>query len=366
MIIPVVFYIFVLFAGIQIAYYFIFSSVFFAKKSSKSHSKNPISVIIFAKNSAENLRNFLPNILTQNYPNYEVVLIDNNSTDKTERVIKSFAKNHSNIRVVNVENNEAFWGSKKYALTLGIKAAKFDHLLFTEANCRPVSENWISEMSKNFSEEKSIILGYSTFAYEKSFANFLIRFYQFITSLQYLNFAKLGIPMMADGKNLAYKKTEFYNAKGYINHMKHEFGEDDLFIQDASNQINTTFTIDKSSFTECTNSSSFKNWFSIVKKKVLLKKRYQFKHRFLLGLFSVSKLFFYVLGILLVFFYPYQIIITIIAAYFLVQFIVIGIAAKKMEEKNLIYFLPILDISFLLIQISIFIANLTSKPTRWK
>ncbi|PQJ74024.1 glycosyltransferase [Polaribacter gangjinensis] len=366
MVLTVVFYVFIAFTAIQIAYYLVFTSVFFSKKGTKKQATFPVSVIIFAKNNAENLTNFLPSILSQNYPTFEVVLIDNNSSDNTEEVINSFALTNSNIKLVSVENNEAFWGSKKYALTLGIKAAKYEYLLFIEPNCKPISEFWISEMSQEFSIEKSIVLGYSTIKNEKNISNFLIRFYHFISALQYLNFAKLGIPFMADGKNLAYTKSEFYRAKGYINHMKQELGEDDLFIQDAANETNTAFCIQKNSFTESVFLQTFSNWFLNQRKKVFLKKRYQPKHRFLIGLFSVSKFLFYVLGIILCFFYPYEIMLSFFGTYFLIQFIVIGIASKRMEEKNLIFFLPFLDISFLLIQISIFIANLTSKPTHWK
>ncbi|WP_445748984.1 glycosyltransferase [Polaribacter sp.] len=366
MILTVVFYIFVAFTAIQIVYYLIFTSVFFTKKSTKKQAKFPVSVIIFAKNNAENLTNFLPSILSQNYPTFEVVLIDNNSSDNTEEVINSFSEINSNIKIVNVENNEAFWGSKKYALTLGIKAAKYEHLLFIEANCKPISENWLLEMSKEFTDKKSIVLGYSTLNNEKNIPNFLIRFYHLITALKYLNFAKLGMPFMADGKNLAYTKSEFYRAKGYINHMKLELGEDDLFIQDTANEINTTFCIHNNSFTEAILKDSFLDWFQLQRKKMFVKKRYQPKHRFLIGLFSISKIFFYALGIILLFFYPLQSILLLIGIYFLIQFIVIGIASKRLEEKNLIFFLPFLDFSFLLIQITIFIANLTSKPTHWK
>lgn len=366
MILTVVFYIFVLFTGIQISYYLLFSNILFPKKRTIRLPEFPISVIIFAKNNAENLRNFLPSILTQKYKNFEVVLIDNNSTDKTHKVINSFAKNHPNIHIVNVENNEAFWGSKKYAMTLGIKAAKHEHLLFIEANSRPISEHWISEMSRQFSNEKTIVLGYSSSEKQKNFANFLIRFYHFLTAIQFLNFTKLGMPFMADGRNLAYKKEDFYRARGFINHMKQELGEDDLFIQDASNEINTTYCISKNSFVETTNFNLFSDWYFLQRKKVFLRKKYQPKHRLILSLFTISKLFFYFFGIVLFFFYPYKIILSLILGYFLIQYIIVGISAKRLDEKNLIYFLPFLDIGFLLIQMSIFIANLTSKPSHWK
>jgi len=366
MILTVVFYIFVFFTAIQISYYLLFSNILFPNKRTFKLPEFPISVIIFVKNSAENLRNFLPSILTQNYPIFEIVLIDNNSTDKTHKVINSFAKKHPNIHIVSVENNEAFWGSKKYAMTLGIKAAKFEHLLFTEANCKPISEHWISEMSRQFSKEKTIVLGYSRYKKEKTIANFLIRFYHFLTAIQLLNFSKIGMPFMADGKNFAYKKEDFYRAKGFINHMKQELGEDDLFIQDAANKINTTYCISKNSFVETTNCDLFTDWFFLQRKKVFLRKKYQPKHRFVLNLFTISKLFFYVFGTVLLFFFPFEIILSIMFVYFLTQYIIVGISAKRLDEKNLIYFLPLLDIVFLLIQMSIFMANLTSKPSHWK
>lgn len=366
MILSVVFYTFIAFTGIQIIYYFLFSSILLKKKSTESHPEKPISVIIFVKNNAKNLSQFLPSILTQKYSNFEVVLIDNNSTDKTHKVIQSFAKNHPIIRIVNVENNEAFWGSKKYALTLGIKASKYDHLLFTEATCNPISENWISEMSHQFSPNKSIILGYSSFKSENSVSNFIIRFYHFILSIQYLNFTKLGMPFMADSRNFAYKKDTFFKAKGFINHMKHEFGEDDLFMQDAANKTNTTFTISKDSFIESNTPKSFLSWFFDQRKKVFLKKKYKNKHRFFLGLFTISKMSFYLFAIIILFYFPYKIILPFIISYFLIQYIIIGLSLKKLNEKKLIYFVPFLDCSFLLIQISIFMANLISKPFHWK
>lgn len=366
MVLEILFYTFVVFSGIQIVYYSFFSSLLFLKKKKLIQRNIPISVIIFAKNNAKNLIKFLPSILSQNYPNFEVVLIDNNSTDRTKKVINSFAKKHSNIRIVNVENNEAFWGSKKYALTLGIKAAKHEHFLFTGANCEPVSENWIFEMSQQFSKEKTIILGYSNYKTKSTLTNFILRFYTFLTTVQYFNFTKLGMPLMADGRNLAYTKDDFYRARGFIYHMKTALGEDDLFIQDASNKHNTFPCVEKNSFIRIKNPNSFSNWFSQEKEKMLVRKKYQLKHRFFLKLFVISKTFFYIIGTILLFTISNQFTIPIILSYFLIQYIVIGISASKLDEKNLIYFLPFLDFSFLLIQISIFFANLTSKSSSWK
>lgn len=367
MVITVVFYVFVVFTGIQILYYLIFSSFLFKqKKKSNNTEKVPVSVIVFAKNSATNLQKNLPNYLAQDYPEFEIVLINNASVDTTEDVIETFSAKHKNIKVVSVENNEAFWNNKKYALTLGIKAAKYNHLLFTNINSNPVSEHWITEMSKKFTLKRTIVLGYEKYKKENSFNNLFIRFHRLLKAIQCFAFAKQGSPFMAFGNNLAYKKTEFFKVNGFIKHIKIKFAEDDLFIKDAATKENISYAISKNSFIETDAPESFNDWFQEQRILSSIEEHFKFKNQFFLSFFVISKLFFYVLASILFFLYPWQIILAIVLGYFLVQYIIIGLSAKKLKEPQIIFFLPFLEISLLLIQISIFIANLISKPNHWK
>jgi hypothetical protein len=239
-------------------------------------------------------------------------------------------------------------------------------LLFTSADTEPVSEFWIAEMSKQFSGKRTITLGYTKFKSKNTLANFFIRFHNLVTALQCFSFAKLGSPFMAFGDNFGYQKKTFFKVKGFINHIKLKYGENDLFLKDAATKKNTSFTISKESFIEKNPPSSFRNWFQQQRKKRILKKQYKLKHRFLLSFFTVSKLLFYVCASLLAFFYPWQMILPIVLTYFLVQYIIVGIAANKLKEPYLIFVLPFLEIGLLLIQISIFSANLISKPNDWK
>lgn len=150
----VVFYSFVVVVVIQVIYYgVLFGSFAFSDAEKRASKKIPVSILICAKNEAKNLKQFLPSVLNQSYSNFEVVLINDASIDNTLEVMESFAKTHNNIKIVNVENNEAFWANKKYALTLGIKAAKYDHLLFTDADCKVISNNWISEITSHFTKK---------------------------------------------------------------------------------------------------------------------------------------------------------------------------------------------------------------------
>ncbi|QOD61697.1 glycosyltransferase [Polaribacter haliotis] len=368
MILPVLFYAFVVFAGIQIIYYLAFTSFLFAdKKQEKKLAKEiPISVIICAKNEAKNLKEFLPYIIEQNYPDFEIVLINDASSDKTQEVMEGFKDKNSNVKIISVENIEAFWGNKKYALTLGIKAAKNEHLLFTDADCKPISKNWISEMSKNFSQEKSIILGFGKYQKEKKLVNLFVRFETLLTAIQYFSYAKLGSPYMAVGRNLAYEKAEFFNVKGFINHMHIKSGDDDLFIKDAANKENTIICTTEDSFTVSKAPKSFKEWFRQKRRHISTANHYKFKHQFSLGLFFVSKVFFFALATALFFYYPWKIILSIVLGYYLIQFLVVGFSAKKLKEPQIIFLLPFLEIGLLLFHFSIFITNLISKPNHWK
>lgn len=365
MILTVVLYTFVVFTTIQILYYLTFSLFLFKqKKEIKIAEQVPVSVIIFAKNSASELQNKLSFVLKQNYPTFEVVLINNVSIDNTSEILEDYKEKHANIKIIDVENTEAFWASKKYALTLGIKAAKYNHLLFTEANAKPVSEFWISEMIHKFTTTKSIILGYSKYKKEGSLTNIFIRFVNLLTAIKCFTFAKSGTPFMGFKANLAYNKSDFFKVNGFINHLKINNGETDLFLKDAATKQNITYTIEKDSFIEIENPKSFKSWLSEYRENSLLMKNYKLKHRFLLSFFNLSKLIFYVLTIFLFFFYSWKTIVPFVLSYFLVQYVVIGLSAKKLKEPYLIFLLPFLEISLLLIQISIFIANFISKPNR--
>jgi len=367
MILTVLFYILVAVASIQFIYFLCFSSLLSRKtKSIKSSTNLPVSVIICAKNEADNLTTFLPSILDQSYSNFEIVLINDASTDTTLEVMEQFKANNSNIKIVNIKNIEAFWGNKKYALTLGIKAATNEQLLFTDADCKPKSNQWIQEMATQFSDEKTIVLGYGKYESKKTFVNLLVRFETLLTAMQYFTYAKLGSPYMGVGRNLAYSKSDFFKTNGFISHIQVRSGDDDLFIQEAATKSNTTYTINPDSFTISNPPLTFKEWFRQKRRHVSTASYYQFKHKFFLGLFFISKFTFYVLTTLLYFLFSWKMITPVVLLYFSTFYIVFGLSAKKLEEKKLIFFLPFLEISLLLFQFSIFISNTFSKPTHWK
>ncbi|MDO1501409.1 glycosyltransferase [Winogradskyella maritima] len=362
------FYSFVAVVALQVIYYSFYLIYFPSEKTSerKQHSI-PVSVIVCAKNESENLKKLIPLLLEQDHPNFELVLINDDSFDDTLEIIEQFEARHANIKCVNVKSIDKFWGNKKYALTLGIKASKNDFLLFTDADCQPRSHRWISEMSSHFSNQKAIVLGYGAYRKKKGLLNALIRFETVLTAIQYFSYAKAGLTYMGVGRNLAYRKELFFKHSGFMNHMELRSGDDDLFINEASDSKNTAICLSPEGFTESQPKTNFKSWFYQKRRHVSTAKHYKGKHKCLLGLFYLSQVLFWVLGIALVCtLYLWPVVLGLIGFRFILQITTWALASKRLKEKLLWVFAPILEPFLIAIQFCIFIANLISKPLYWK
>ncbi len=365
----IIFYTFIFIVAIQILYYLgIFGKFAFAKAQKITPKQIPISVIVCAKNEEKNVTNFIPLLAQQNYPDFEIVLIDDASSDETLTVFEEFEKQYSNIRLVKVKNNEAFWGNKKYALTLGIKAAKKEYLLFIDADCYPTSKDWIMAMSSQFTDQKTIILGYGK--YEKianSFLNKIIRFETLLTAIQYFSWAKAGHPYMGVGRNLAYKKEEFFNVNGFISHIQVRSGDDDLFINQAANAKNITIAYTPESITLSKPKISYKDWLIQKRRHIATANYYKPFDKVQLGLFYCSQLSFLILPIILLSFqFQWIFVLSLIGLRYLTTWLVIGFSAGKLKEKDVVYWYPIIELVLIFTQINIFITNVFSKPVHWK
>lgn len=359
---------FILISVVNLIYFFSFFAFATAGHKNKLHPEVPVSVIICAKNEEENLKNFLPSILEQDYPEFEVIVINDASADGTLEVIEEFQKFDPRIQIVNVQNNEAFWANKKYSLTLGIKKAKNKHLLFTDADCAPQSSNWIKEMSRNFQPDTSIVLGYGGyFQHTGSLLNKLIRFETLLTAIQYFSYAKLGSPYMGVGRNLAYTSTQFYEMKGFASHLHLRSGDDDLFVNEAATSDNTTICFHPDSITRSVPKTSFSEWFHQKKRHVSVAGHYKNTHKLLLSGFYIFRILFWLLmpGLLIFQIFP-EIVLAILGVKLITEAFVYIKAAKKLNEKDVVWLFPFFDLFLIFLQLTIFISNLISKPKHWK
>ncbi len=352
---------------INCLYLLLFTFFGFSKSSPAVVKKNlPVAVIICAKNEAENLKNNIPFWLAQDYSNFELILVNDASYDNTLEIIEHFAAQDSRIKIVNVINNEAFWANKKYALTLGIKKAKSNYLIFTDADCVPADKQWIQTLINQFTIEKQLILGYGAYEKRPGLLNRLIRFETLMTAIQYFSFAKIGCPYMGVGRNMAYTSTLFYKTNGFMSHMNIRSGDDDLFVNEVATKSNTAICTDPKAFTISIPKTTWKTWIYQKRRHITTAQYYKFKHRLALFMFSFTSLLFWISISILPYFVPWQWLILPIAVRFLLHFTAIYSNAQKLKETGLQLLIPFLEITLLFNQMIIFISTIFTKPKHWK
>jgi len=210
-------------------------------------ARKPISIIICARNEIKNLQQYLPLVLDQQYPEFEVVVVNDRSWDGTEEFLEAWEKEHSNLKVVKILDNEKFIAGKKFAVTMGIKAAKHDWLVFTDADCMPASANWLMDMQQPEDENTDIVLGYSPYLKRRGLLNALIRFETFFTAVNYLGFALKGMPYMGVGRNMAYKKSLFFKNKALPPKINIPSVDNNLLLNPQRIKYNTKLRLNQKS-----------------------------------------------------------------------------------------------------------------------
>lgn len=357
-------------AAIQLIYYlFIFTRFAFARaKKSTVETLPPISVIVCGRNEEENFKENLPAVLAQNYPNFEVVAVNDQSIDNTKDVLEHLQDHNPHLNLVNVEENERFWNGKKYGLTLGIKAAQHEHMILTDADCIPASENWLREMATGFTQkQKSIVLGFGAYKKTRGLLNMLIRFETLHSAIQYLSWALWGMPYMGVGRNLGYTKELFFANRGFVPHMHIPMGDDDLFINAAGTRKNATAVFTKDSFTLSEPKHHFADWFVQKRRHIAVSKFYKGYHKSLLGLFGFTQFLFFVSIILALLVQPLPVWVWYgFGVRYLVQYLVFIFSAKKTGDWDVLLLLPFLEVFLLISQLVILLTNTFSKTYKWK
>jgi glycosyltransferase involved in cell wall biosynthesis len=369
----IVFSLFVLIALIQFFYFINYFARFaFYKNDKTNHKKcqNAVSVVICAKNEYENLKENLPLILDQKYPDFEVIVVNDCSEDDSNFFLKNLEKKHSNLKVIHLRENVNFFSGKKLALAVGIKSAKNDVILLTDADCKPSSEYWISSMQKHFDNGTEIVLGYSGYNKYPGFLNSLIRFDTINVAMQYLSFGIAGRPYMGVGRNLAYRRSLFVKAKGFTSHYKINSGDDDLFINQTATKNNTCVEISQESFTYSEPKKTFSAWFFQKKRHVSTAKYYKPGHKLRLLIYSLSQFLFFVGFFAVAIVSGLNLLFLIASLVLFVRWIVLLLlyynACKKFNESKLFIFSPLFEVIFLLLNPVFLFSNWLFKRNKWK
>ncbi len=327
----------------------------------------PVSVVICARNEEENLKKNLPGILSQEYHSFEVVVVDDNSSDESYFYLKSLQQEHPKLKVIRLSENVNFFSGKKFPLSIGIRSASHDHLLLTDADCKPSSAHWLQLMVSGFIRNKKIVLGYGKYASRKGLLNKIIRFDTLYTAMNYFSFSLAEMPYMGVGRNLAYHKDLFNEQKGFSKHYNVVSGDDDLFVNAAADNTNTACLIHPDAFTISEPRHSWCDWWKQKQRHLKTGVFYKSKHKLLLALYPLSLLVFYLSFIItLQNENNFYIFLSLLFLKIILDIIVYKKISELLSEKKLYVFSFFLEMFLIVFLGMVFLIGIFSRQKKWK
>lgn len=340
---------------VQVYYYLHYFSAIIAenrkrKRNNFSAHNSPtpsVSVIICARNEEDNLREFLPKVLEQDYPNFEVIVVNDASEDNTSQVLDDFAKLYPHLYVTNMPNDINIISRKKLAVTVGVKAAKNELLLMTDADCYPASKDWIRSMVSNVTDGIEFVVGYGDYITERSIVNRLITYDTLFIAMQYMGFALRGKPYMAVGRNFLYRKSTFYKYKGFAGHLHIVSGDDDLLINKAGNATNTAVATRAESKTMSVAEPTMSKWLLQKSRHLTSSSLYTKSSRRRIGGEVASRALFYLLvvcGLAYADLYVSAFVLSLFVLRCAMQAVVINKTAKRLQSRRYSISILIFDI----------------------
>lgn len=345
-------------------YFYVFRFLFFSfyQPAGVLKSKQPfVSVIIAAKNEAENLKRYLPLILNQDYPDFEVVLIDDHSTDGTSDFLKGMQ--HPHLQMHQLYDKRG----KKAAIMKGIEKAQYDKMIFIDADCRPQTTYWLRLMSEKLIDKKSIVLGHGRYLSEPTLLNKIIRFEAFTTAAQYFSAALMGKAYMGIGRNLAYTKAVYNDSSAFQKYEHIASGDDDLLVNEMAATSTVNICVQQEAHTLSKAKDSWKDYFIQKRRHLQAGEQYQRKDRIRLAIFGIAQLLFFVsLLWLLVDFSYIRIVLSIIGIKLILQYFLYHKMMQKLKDDDLLWWSPFLEIFHLFLMIIIGISTWIWKVDRWK
>jgi glycosyltransferase involved in cell wall biosynthesis len=368
--------IWILMAVLQIGYcLYFFLRVGFHKDELDNLSLKPFSIIICAKNEIKNIENYIEQWCSQDYfdaygnVNYEVLLVDDLSDDGSHYLYPELIARFPHFRVLQLKQEAKGIPGKKFPLSMGIKDAKFENLLLTDADCTPKSNLWLAHVSKTYNQNTEIVIGYGPYIKESGFLNLWQRWETLHTAIQYFGFALAKMPYMGVGRNLSYQRKIFNDNKGFSKFHHVASGDDDLFINQVANSKNTRVVMTEESFMFSKAKPNYDAWWFQKKRHLSTGKHYKSLHKYLLGLYSFSHSLFWVLLPLVFIFcklkFGWILILCIFIIRTLFQWLSLGLAAKKLKENDFIFLIPLFDLITLFYNFKLLPA-VFKNPNKWK
>lgn len=334
-----------------------------------------VSIIVCAHNEEVNLNDYLQSLMTQDYPTYEIIVVNDRSDDATWEVIENYTHRDHRIRMSFIPKDTTVMSTKKLGITLGAKAAKYDYLLLTDADCRPESKQWISRMMAPFARpEIEVVLGYSPYFERPTQLNRIIAYDNLFNGLNYMGSALVGHPYMGVGRNLAYRKELFFRSGGFSDLMNYLGGDDDLFVRKVATGTNTAVVATPDSYTWTRAKETMEDWMQQRRRHLSVSTAYSAWSKWHLGLEPMARGLFYALVIVLPILSAVGILswwtalaVGVMAlARLILQLSVINVAAKRMGLRGYGLRLVWYDICLPIINLYIFLTQpLHRRQNRW-
>lgn len=353
---------------IQLTYYlFTFSRLAFYKHKQQNNNKPPVSVVICARNELKNLKAFLPSVLEQKYPSFQVVVVNDCSWDETQKFLEELEPQYPQLKIVELKEQERYQHGKKFALALGIKAAANDLLLLTDADCYPATPNWITETIHTYKDNTDIVIGYGAYKKEAGILNHWVRFDTVFNAMQYLSYAIGKNAYMGTGRNLSYKRKLFFGNKGFAKHFHILSGDDDLFVNETATKQNTAVCITPDAFTFSKAKTTVRDWLAQKKRHMSTGFHYKAKHKFALGTFMLSQILLYpLLAALLISKFKIEWVCIAFGLRLLTQLFIFGKSMQKLKETDLIWLIPFFDLLVSIVYPFVSFSNVIVKNKSWK
>lgn len=355
---------------IQAFYYLIVFGKLYLYKARPKVENNPIipvSVVICARNEAVNLSENLPLILEQNYSQFEVVVVDDASADSTTQLLKSLKKQHSNLSIHRIETENKKMEGKKQALALGISKAKYEHILLTDADCKPSGKHWITSMADAFGDNNTLVLGLAPYYRTYGLLSGLITYETAMTALQYVSYALWQMPYMGVGRNMAYTKTLFAMSGMAKLHQDIPSGDDDLLVQAAGKYASTAVCINNNSLMWSNAPETWRAWFRQKSRHYTTGSRYQLFHRFFLGAFLITKAVLLTSGFYLLITTAFSLKpLLALVLYFIINGGALAILKRKSGMPVNIFLSPLFDMLYSFMVPLLGLIATFKKPGHWK
>lgn len=204
-----------------------------------------ISVVIALNGQRNVLADTLPAILNQEYPNFEVVVVDDGLSEEHAVTLQQLQQQYRNLRVSELPKTTLYISRKKLAITLGVRAAKGEWIVLTEPDSTPNSAHWLMNMASKMNADKDLVIGYSNYEDDGSPFSRRIRFERFMLESVYVRAVLRGRPLGGDGCNMAFRRDMFLAQKGFSGNVSLLRGEDVFLVDAFSREDNVAFLYDK-------------------------------------------------------------------------------------------------------------------------